>query len=629
MGAGIKLLNTLDFISIFKSYSQISIIVAFCLVLFLAILIGLLRSKLKKNARLFEYNNRVLAGLTPEQGIEKHLNQYLVMIMSVIEAEGYYFYLFDSKSNNYVLRVSRQTGSNPGHIAPSYSGLVPYEKEKYNPPLGLSGPSKNKGASMIKDGAVPLVEVTVKGADGLIRIGPVRSVSKRAMSILNSMGDLLQPALTMLLVIEKQKNDVEMLMATSKAINGLSKSNNDVDSMRSRMMLLSAKMIDSGGCCLIVSQNGKLEVPIISGLDKELETQFRKDQESLHNLVELVGQSDYYPLTSNDKGFYLVPLYLVATGIQSLVLFKVSGLTFKGVAVFWHYHISAFEQHRIAAVIMLVKRLGDLFDQQSKFKELSNSHIGALRSLIEATDNLEPHTVGHSDLIANYSLAIAKELKLSTQDAQEIKLAGYFHDVGMLGLSSDILFKPGKYTPLEFETMKLHSEVGAAIGESTLGNANVSSYIRHHHERWDGYGYPQGLHGEEIPLGARIISVADMFTAKLGGRKYREPATFERAITDLLTASGTQLDPVAVEAFLNWFKKKQSDQRRSGRTLGPCWAMRCCPPSIHNQCVAFEKTDKNCWEFAGVNCAAHGNNCDTCFVHTEAIYRSEHNLIRS
>ena len=623
-----RLLNTLDFILTFNSYSRILLVVTFCVILFLTILIGLLRSKLKKTASLLEFNNRVLAGLTPEQGIEKHLNQYLEMIMSVIEVEGYHFYLFDSKSDNYVLRVSRQTGSNPGHIAPSYSSLVPYVKEKYNPPLGLPGPSQAKGATLIKDGEVPLVEITVIGGAGLIRIGPVCGISSKAMSILNTMGEILKPALTMLMAIEKQMNDVGLLTATSKAIYGLAKSNFDVDSLRSRMMILSAKMLDAGGCCLIIIQNGKPEVLIISGLEKAIETQFCKDHESLHNLAELVEILDYCQLSPNEKGFYNVPVYLVATGLQSMALFKVSGRTFKGVAVFWHYQVPKHEQHRIATVKMLVRRLGDFLDQQSKYKELSNSYIEALRSLMEATDNLEPHTVGHSDLIANYSVAMAKELRLSPQDTQEIKLAGYFHDVGMLGLSSDILYKPGKYTTLEFETMKIHTEVGASIGESVIGNSNVSSFIRHHHERWDGYGYPQGLRGEEIPLGARIIAVADMFTAKLGGRKYREPATFERAITDLLTASGTQLDPVAVEAFLKWFKKKQSDQGRLGRSLGPCWAMRCCPPSIHNQCVAFGKTDKNCWEFTGVNCVAHGNNCDTCFVHTEAIYRSEHKLIR-
>lgn len=626
-----RLLNLymLDFISIIDSYSKILIVLAFITILLLAILIGWLRGKLKKNTSLSEFNNRVLAGLAPEQGVEKHLNQYLEMIMSVIEVDGYHFYLFDAKSDNYVLRVSRQTGTKRrGHIEPSYSGLVPYEKEKYTPPLGLPRPSELKGVAMIKDGDVPLIEIRINGGDGLIRIGPVRRVSRKTMGILNNVGELLKPALTMLIAIEKQKLDVELIMATSKAINGLAKSNFDADSLRNRMMILSAKMIEAGGCCLIIIQNGKLEVPIISGLEKEIETQFCKDHESLYNLAQLVEKLDYCQLSPNEKGFYIVPLYLVATGLQSMILFKVNGRTFKGVAVFWHYQVPKLEQHRIAAVKMLVSRIGDFFDQQSKFKELSNSYVGALKSLLEATDNLEPHTVGHSDLIANYSVAMAKELRLSVQDIQEIKLAGYFHDVGMLGLSSDILYKPGKYTALEFETMKIHAEVGASIGESVIGNPKVASYIRHHHERWDGFGYPQGLRGEEIPLGARIIAVADMFAAKLGGRKYREPATFERAITDLLTTSGSQLDPVAVEAFLNWFKRKQADPGRAGRSLGPCWVMRCCPASIHKQCVAFEKTDKNCWEFAGVNCAAHGNKCDSCFVHTEATYRSEHILKR-
>ena len=581
----------LKLISTWNSYSTILIVAAFFIVLLLLFFVRLFKSKLNKTSKQLEFNNRVLAGLTPEQGVEKHLNQYLEMIMSVIETEGYYFYLFDPKSGNYVLRVSRQAGSGTGHIAPSYSGLVPYEKEKYNPPLGLPGPSQAKGVVIIKDGEVPLVEITVKGGDGLIRLGPTRRISSRTKSILNNMSQILQPALIMLSALEKQKNDVELIMASSRAINGLAKSNFEVDSLRSRMMILSAKMIDAGGCCLIINQNGKLDVPIISGLEKEIETQFTKDQESLSKLAELVGNSDYCQLTLNEKGFYTVPSYLVSNGLQSMVLFKVSGRTFKGAAVFWHYQVPQLEAHRLEAVKMLVKRLEDFFDQQSKYAELSNSYIEGLRTLIEATDNLEPHTVGHSDLIANYSVAIAKELGLSSKELQDIKLAGYFHDVGMLGLSSDILFKPGKYTALEFETMKLHSEVGASIGESTIGNSNVSSYIRHHHERWDGYGYPQGLRGEEIPLGARIISVADMFAAKLGGRKYREPATFERALTELLNASGTQLDPVIVEAFLKWFRKKQSDRGRLGRSLGPCWMKRWWAPSIHKQRVGFGKTD--------------------------------------
>jgi hypothetical protein len=184
------------------------------------------------------------------------------------------------------------------------------------------------------------------------------------------------------------------------------------------------------------------------------------------------------------------------------------------------------------------------------------------------------------------------------------------------------MFKEGKYSEVEYETMKLHAEVGASIIESTILDSNLASYIRHHHERWDGHGYPDTLKGEEIPLGARIIAVADMYNAKITGRKYREPASFERTLTDMMGASGTQLDPRIVEALVNWFRKKQADPSRQGRSLGTCWEMRCCPPNISRNCPAFKRTNVNCWEVEGTNCAAHGNSCPTCVVHTEFMYRT-------
>jgi HD-GYP domain-containing protein (c-di-GMP phosphodiesterase class II) len=218
---------------------------------------------------------------------------------------------------------------------------------------------------------------------------------------------------------------------------------------------------------------------------------------------------------------------------------------------------------------------------------------------------------------------VAREMNLSEDDIKDIILAGYLHDVGMLGLSVEILYKKGKLTEVEFESMRLHSDVGSSIIETTLANDRVASYVRHHHERWDGFGYPDGIKGEEIPIGARIIAVVDMFVAKLTGRKYREASTFESTITDLRFASGSQLDPAVVEALISWFEKKQLDRSRKGRSLGPCWEMKCCHTSIARQCPAYGKLDVNCWEIEGVNCAAHGNTCQSCMVHTEFVYRTD------
>lgn len=224
-------------------------------------------------------------------------------------------------------------------------------------------------------------------------------------------------------------------------------------------------------------------------------------------------------------------------------------------------------------------------------------------------------------MISRYSGIIAKELKLDIQNIKDMMLAGYLHDVGMLGLSGDIIFKTGKYTDIEQEAMKLHAEVGASIIESTVSNSTVASYIHHHHERWDGYGYPGGLKGEEIPLGARIIAVVDTFCAKLAGRKNRDPVAFDKAIADLKAASGTQLDPNLVNILISWFSRKQPNSSRQGKALGVCWEMRCCPSNISQFCPAYKQTDLNCWEIEKTNCAAHGNSCPTCIVFTEFMYR--------
>lgn len=619
-----NIMNNYNLLSIFNI--NYVVIISLLMIVILISFLLLLRSKFRKISKQLAINKQVLDGMTPEQGVEKHLNQYLELIIPIIQARGYYFYLFEPKSNNYVLRVNRQESLSPGRVTPSYAGLLPYSRETYNPPLGLPMQNQDDVVAMIKEGEVPLVQVIIKGGDGLIRVGPVKGISGMIKASLETIGETLQPALSMVVALEKQKSDTELVVATGKAINGIAKSMYDVDSLSSKMMILSAKMIQADACCLIINQASELKVPFVSGLENKIETELRKDHYGLQNLYELVGTLEFCQFSTHTKDLDKVPSYLEASGFHSMLLLKVHGLTFEGVAVFWHYQVPAVEHNRIVTVRMLLTRLEELFEQQTKYKELSSSYLGALKILVEATDNLEPSTIGHSELIANYSVAIAKQLKLPEQDVQDIKLAAYFHDIGMIGLSNDILFKPGKYTALEFETMKLHAEVGASIGESTIANVNASKYIRHHHERWDGYGYPHGLRGEEIPLGARIIAVADMFNAKLGGRKYREPATFEQALKDLETSAGTQLDPISVRALLDWFRIKQADPSRRGKSLGPCWAMRCSQPSICKQCVAFNRTDKNCWEFEGVNCAAHGNKCTTCFIHTEALYRKGQKL---
>lgn len=558
----------------------------------------------------------MLNNIKPGHGLEENLAALLGPVMDWVKADGYYFYVFNQKTQSYILKVARYFDTGTGNIAPSYSGLVPREKEKYGPPVGLPAKSQPDSLQSIKDGAVPLIVVPIKGGLGQIRIGPIRDISSKSKANLAYLGEKLQAVLEVLIEIDKMREYTETFSATSKAIQNISKATFDATGALNTMLVLGSKLVDAAGACLVVNRGEQYEVFTL-GLDKEKGDLLRRDQSIHRQLYELLRHEEVLVLSKEMKEFLYLPTYLTAQGVQYALLVKVTGENVHGIALFWHYNPLFLEEYRIAAVQMLVKRIGDVFDRYHVLRDVSDTYVDMLKTLVSTLDNFEPYTVSHSELIAKYAGIIAREMNLGDQAVQDVLLAAYLHDIGMLGLSGDILFKPGKYSSVEYEMMKIHADVGASIIEATLGNTEVAAYVRHHHERWDGYGYPQGLHGKEIPLGARIIAVADKFNASLQGRKYRTPESFEQATASLMHASGTQLDPRVVEALVGTIKKKQAEAAGLNRALGPCWEMVCCPKLIAESCPAYNRTERNCWEIQGTKCANHGNNCATCFVHTE------------
>ncbi|HOV79241.1 MAG TPA: HD domain-containing protein [Bacillota bacterium] len=616
--------KSLNFFYYITLYFDLVYIILFLFALLVYFVFSAVRQNKKYNLLKIqsEMINNVLANFQPAKGLEKNLSNFLSLVVPLVKADGYYFYLYDQKSGNYLLKAVSSVNDGDGLIAPDYSGLVPYRKGKYTPPLGIPADRRPEKISIVKDGDVPFLEIPAGGETGLIRVGPVRTVSRRTVQLLRYLSEKLQPALEIVLEVEKMKSQVESVSASSQAIRSLTRSIFDLDGSLSTIMGLSIKIVDAAGGCFLFRSKKGMEVAVASGLERETKNLFLSDQETQLFLHKLAENGNFTVLTGESKDFYNIPPYLAAAGMEMILLQKVSGRTIDGTAVLWHNRSGVVEPHRISALQMLIRRMGDALDRQLKFKELSASYLDILKMLVSTVDNIDSHTVGHSELISNYAGIIAREMGLGDRDVKEIMLAGYLHDVGMLGLSGDILFKTEVYTDLEFETMKLHAEVGASIIESTISNSRIASYIRHHHERWDGFGYPLGLKGENIPLGARILAAADMFNAKLTGRKYREPATFERAVYDLSAVSGTQLDPRTVELLIGWFRKKQANPARRGRSLGACHEMRCCPANISKHCPAFKRTDVNCWEVEGTNCAAHGNICASCLVYTEFVYRT-------
>lgn len=184
------------------------------------------------------------------------------------------------------------------------------------------------------------------------------------------------------------------------------------------------------------------------------------------------------------------------------------------------------------------------------FEELQSNYFSTIEALATAIDAKDPYTHGHSARVADYALATARRLELPEDDLEIMQAAAYLHDVGKIGIPEPILTKPGKLTEAEFEIIKTHPEISARILSPVNFHGEVISIVRHHHERFDGHGYPDKVRGTSIPLQARILAVADAFDAMTSARPYRPAIDPEEAKAELLRCAGTQFDQDIVDAFL-------------------------------------------------------------------------------
>ena len=172
-------------------------------------------------------------------------------------------------------------------------------------------------------------------------------------------------------------------------------------------------------------------------------------------------------------------------------------------------------------------------------------------SLGNAIDAKDPHTSLHSAEVAEIARALALSMGVSPAEADVIHVAGHLHDIGKIGVPDSVLRKQGPLTTAEWSSIRQHPESGAAILRPVqeLNSLGVVDMVLHHHERYDGKGYPARLAGSQIPLGARIIAVADSLSAILQNRPYREARDFDAAVAEIRRCSGTQFDPRVVEGL--------------------------------------------------------------------------------
>jgi response regulator RpfG family c-di-GMP phosphodiesterase len=221
--------------------------------------------------------------------------------------------------------------------------------------------------------------------------------------------------------------------------------------------------------------------------------------------------------------------------------------------------LESIEKRRLDKLIReeVALRTAELEREKESLRLMS---ISIAETLINAMEAKDLYLRGHSQRVAELAGLLAEELGLEENVVEDLRVAGRLHDVGKIGIRETILNKPGRLTPDEFEHVKQHVRIGLEILAPLFHIKQPLKYVEHHHERWDGVGYPLGLSGEAIPLGARILCAADTFDALTSKRAYREPLAPLAALDHLRVDVGKQFDPSVYDALVSVITRRVASQ---------------------------------------------------------------------
>jgi putative nucleotidyltransferase with HDIG domain len=211
---------------------------------------------------------------------------------------------------------------------------------------------------------------------------------------------------------------------------------------------------------------------------------------------------------------------------------------------------TSFTQQNMSVVTAFASQLAMAIENAQLYSDLEGYFLGTITALAAAVDAKDPYTFGHSSEVTDATLAIAEEMGLDDKETETLRMAAILHDIGKIGIDGAILNKEGPLDEEERASINRHPIIGANILSSLDFLEDVVPIVLHHHERFDGTGYPDGIAGESIPLGARIITVADSYDAMTSDRTYRRAMPVAKALGELTSNVGSQFDPDVVAAFL-------------------------------------------------------------------------------
>ncbi len=316
----------------------------------------------------------------------------------------------------------------------------------------------------------------------------------------------------------------------------------DNDEIYGRFAGMAAKLLAVSEVSFGILEDGRLDVksavgahstavPVAGTLLEEVARQAR---------FRMAGVGEPNPLTGAplSSQFLAVPLVVGNETFGILCLSGKAGST-------------GFSDDDIYLAIDFARKTASRIENNALYEVFFNNLVDTLKSLIATVEARDSYTKQHSERVTAYALRIAAVLGLGAEEQDLIRFGGFLHDIGKIGVRDTVLLKPGGLTREEFEEIRRHAAIGDEIVKPIKFFTREREIIRHHHEHYDGAGYPDGIAGQRIPLSARILAVADSYDAMTSNRPYREARTHEYAVSELKRCASTQFDPEVVRAFLS------------------------------------------------------------------------------
>jgi putative two-component system response regulator len=298
------------------------------------------------------------------------------------------------------------------------------------------------------------------------------------------------------------------------------------------------------GLQILLETEGFRVVPAIHGLDalKCMEAVTPDLILSDISMPEMDGYEFYQSVRAHAEWWMIPFIFLTALGERDAVLAS------KRMGAEDYLVKPVDRQELVTTIRSRIER-----SHQLMMYHLQQTYEASLVMLANAVELRDKYTRGHIERVMKYAVAIAERLGWNDAQLGQLRFGAILHDIGKIYIRESILRKPGPLTQEEWVEMKQHAALGADLLKSISYLAGAIPIIRHHHERWDGMGYPDGLAGEDIPVGARIVAVADCFDAMTTERVYKDSEPREKAIHEIQSSQGTRYDPAVVKAFLSLF----------------------------------------------------------------------------